>query len=25
VRVRGVGIFYALWEPGAGEAGWELE
>ena len=25
VRVRGGGIFYALWEPGAGEAGRELE
>jgi hypothetical protein len=25
VRVRGGGIFYALWEPGIGEAGRELE
>ena len=25
VRVRGGGIFYALWEPGAGEAGREIE
>lgn len=25
VRVVGGGIFYALWEPGAGEAGRELE
>ncbi len=25
VRVRGGGIFYALWEPGAEEAGRELE
>lgn len=24
VRVRGGGLFYSLWEPGAGEAGWEL-
>lgn len=24
VRVRGGGLFYALWEPGAGEAGREL-
>ena len=25
VRVRGGGIFYALWEPGPGEAGREIE
>ena len=25
VRVRGGGLFYALWEPGTGEAGRELE
>ncbi len=25
VRVRGGGLFYSLWEHGAGDAAWELE